>query len=162
MKNLEEAFEILADRLDRELSLKLINQDHKHTGRLLESIEFEIIKTFNGIALQESHLNYGRAMDQGVPANKVKISAEMINNLTRWVRFRNFKRSKNQTWKSVAFNVAKKMKRVGINPKKTKQGWLTNTLKEQNDFIIKTLTEAAEKDILITIDNMITQTKKAA
>jgi len=158
--NLEQAFELLADRLDQKLSGALISQDHKHTGKLLESIELDIRKTFNGMVLEESHLKYGRAMDEGVPASKVKINGAMIENLARWVKFRNFRRSKNQTWKGVAFNVAKKMKKKGINPKKSKQGWLTRTLKDQNDYIIKTISEAAEQDILITIDNMITDAQK--
>ncbi len=158
--NLEQAFELLADRLDQKLSGALISQGHKASSALFNSVALEVRKTFNGIVLEESHLHYGRFVDQGVKANRVKISGAMIEKLATWVKLRNFRRRKNQTWHGVAWAVAKSMKKKGINPKAEKQGWLTKTIEKQNEYIIKTISEAAEQDILITIDNMITDVQK--
>jgi len=157
---LRKALNDYAKRLDQKLSAELIKQGHRASSALFNSVAVQVKEDFNGFTLEESHLFYGRFMDTGVKASRVKINRIMIDKLSTWVKLKGFTRKNNQTWKSLAFAVANSMKKKGINPKPSKQKWLTNTIKKEESYILKIITEAAAEDVDIILTNMIRETEK--
>jgi hypothetical protein len=117
---LRTALDGLGAHLVEELQKELIQQGHKLTGKLVNSIEHAVTNFRRQLSLEISYLRYGAIVNDGVRASRVPFggkgtgakTSKYIQALIRWVELRNI--AQGIKAQGVAFAIARKHKKEGI------------------------------------------------
>ena len=140
----EQAGKIVVDAVKNEL----LNQGHSGTGKLHESIEFKVKKTFKEISLQIFANYYGKYVNYGVPANKIPYSgrtgnggtSKYIEALQKYVLENGFVSSIKDA-KSMAFAIAAKHKKEGMP---TKDSYKHSVTGKRTEFVTDAIDRKAD------------------
>jgi hypothetical protein len=154
---------MIKDKLDEigqfvinELGKELIKQDHKATGELIASLDYktEIGTDLFSIIIEMN--DYGRYVNTGRKrgAKKVPIKA-----LIEWVKQKGIE-TNNKKAIGVAFAIQKTIQKQGVptinSRKKGKRtGFVDDTIERIGGEIENRLSDAAEKEIDVYIDNLV-------
>jgi hypothetical protein len=121
MDYLHEEISVIKDAcsiLDKELADELADQGHRLTGALEASIKGTVVATGNAVIGSTTMLNYGKYVENGVPASSIPFSqgsgaksSKYIDGLTRFFILRGLSPKEA---KSAAFATAKKQKKEGM------------------------------------------------
>ena len=94
------------DFILQQLKDELMQQGHRDTGRLINSLQYQLIQESNAVVALFTYLQYGQYVNDGVPASKVKYP---IRVLIDWARRKGFTDPR-----SAAFAIRAKHKKEGI------------------------------------------------
>lgn len=162
-----EALRILGLELEEALGSELIRQGHRLTGALIQSISVKIFERFDSLGLEGIFNDYGIFLDTGVSKDKIPFSGATgrggkslyITGLINWVRLK-FKVNAKKA-KGIAFAIAHTHKKKGMPAGGDKfKGWMTKTLNAKERRISDLIGAAAEQDIVIVINNIVTGAQK--
>lgn len=148
--------EALARFIKEELGKGLAAKGHINTGKLLDSIEVDILDELGAVVLEGKFEDYGIFQDTGTRAGSLR----NIDALTVWVRQR--LNAPPEKARGIAFAIAKTHAKVGMHskdgrPNPAAAGWMTETLDRISDDILKRLDEIFDIDINIFVDNVARQ-----
>ena len=152
-----ELLQSLADTLVKEMQRQIAIADHVMTGALLDSVEGRISQTITGAAVEIWLEEYGLALDQGVPPERIPYTpptgrggrSAYIEGLARWAKLKLGKTDPREAL-SIAFAVAEKHKKVGLptkGPTEFIQKTLTATETEIQDFLEEWAKEVFEAEL---------------
>lgn len=131
------------------------------TGDLVESIESRILSTIEGRKIEIWLNNYGIALDQGVPPDKIPFTepsgrggrSKYIEGLQRFAQLK-LGVTDNRKSLGIAFAIARKHKKVGM-PVKGPTQFIQKTLDATEDDIIRFAEDWAEAVFQAKIDSII-------
>ena len=139
MTPFEKQLDQLGQAYVKEMKDQLKKMDGVLTGKLLESISYEVKETRNGYTLQIYMEDYGEFVNSGRRKGaKMPPPAAMM----QFVREANIRPRKNQTLESVAFAIGKSISKNGIRPR---------------PFIDKGL-QVVDKRLEVTLEDALLQT----
>jgi len=130
--------ELVADFFKKELRNELEQQGHKDTGKLIDSIQYDILMDSNSVKIVFEYLYYGDIVNNGVKPNKIPFGnstgatySKYIEALKNWAKRKGMKKPL-----SAAFAIAKTHKKEGMLSKGSykfsnngrRKNWKTFTL----------------------------------
>lgn len=153
--------ERLAEVLKQEMRTQLRIANHIMTGALSESIESRILSTIEGRKIEIWIEQYGIALDQGVPPEKIPFTepsgrggrSKYIEGLQRFAQLK-LGVSDNRESLSIAFAIARKHKKVGM-PVKGPTKFIEKTLDATEDDILRFAEEWSEAVFIAKIESII-------
>ena len=161
-KDLEEisrTLEKIYGYLRTEMINELLAQGHSNTGKLIDSIDKEIIHSTDFIQLNGTFIFYGKFVDTGrrAGARKVPIAA-----LEEWIKQKGFE-SEAKKIKGMAFAIQKTIFDKGISTPQSWKGettkdWMTKTLKENDANIKDDVFDAVRSAMELIIFNIVRDT----
>jgi hypothetical protein len=151
----------LADVLIKEMQMQLKIANHIMTGALSDSIESRILSTIEGRKIEIWIEQYGIALDQGVPPDRIPFTepsgrggrSKYIEGLQRFAQLK-LGVSDNRESLSIAFAIARKHKKVGM-PVKGPTKFIQKTLDATEDEIQKFVEEWSEAVFIAKIESII-------
>ncbi len=153
--------ERLAEVLKQEMRTQLKIANHIMTGALSESIESRILSTIEGRKIEIWIEQYGIALDQGVPPDRIPFTepsgrggrSKYIEGLQRFAQLK-LGVSDNRESLSIAFAIARKHKKVGM-PVKGPTKFIEKTLDATEDEIQRFVEEWSEAVFIAKIESII-------
>ena len=153
--------ERLAEVLKQEMRTQLKIANHIMTGALSESIESRILSTIEGRKIEIWIEQYGIALDQGVPPDRIPFTepsgrggrSKYIEGLQRFAQLK-LGVSDNRESLSIAFAIARKHKKVGM-PVKGPTRFIEKTLDATEDEIKRFVEEWSEAVFIAKIESII-------
>jgi hypothetical protein len=153
--------ERLAEVLKQEMRTQLKIANHIMTGALSESIESRILSTIEGRKIEIWIEQYGIALDQGVPPDRIPFTepsgrggrSKYIEGLQRFAQLK-LGVSDNRESLSIAFAIARKHKKVGM-PVKGPTKFIEKTLDATEDEIKRFVEEWSEAVFIAKIESII-------
>ena len=153
--------ERLAEVLKQEMRTQLKIANHIMTGALSESIESRILSTIEGRKIEIWIEQYGIALDQGVPPDRIPFTepsgrggrSKYIEGLQRFAQLK-LGVSDNRESLSIAFAIARKHKKVGM-PVKGPTKFIQKTLDATEDEIQRFVEEWSEAVFVAKIESII-------
>jgi len=153
--------ERLAEVLKQEMRTQLRIANHVMTGALSESIESRILSTIEGRKIEIWIEQYGIALDQGVPPDRIPFTepsgrggrSKYIEGLQRFAQLK-LGVSDNRESLSIAFAIARKHKKVGM-PVKGPTKFIEKTLDATEDEILRFAEEWSEAVFIAKIESII-------
>lgn len=153
--------ERLAEVLKKEMQNQLRIANHIMTGSLIESIESRILSTIEGRKIEIWIEQYGIALDQGVPPDRIPFTepsgrggrSKYIEGLQRFAQLK-LGVSDNRESLSIAFAIARKHKKVGM-PVKGPTKFIEKTLDATEDEIQRFVEEWSEAVFIAKIESII-------
>ena len=153
--------ERLAEVLKQEMRTQLKIANHIMTGALSESIESRILSTIEGRKIEIWIEQYGIALDQGVPPDRIPFTepsgrggrSKYIEGLQRFAQLK-LGVSDNRESLSIAFAIARKHKKVGM-PVKGPTRFIEKTLDATEDEIQRFVEEWSEAVFIAKIESII-------
>jgi hypothetical protein len=153
--------ERLAEVLKQEMRTQLRIANHVMTGALSESIESRILSTIEGRKIEIWIEQYGIALDQGVPPDRIPFTepsgrggrSKYIEGLQRFAQLK-LGVSDNRESLSIAFAIARKHKKVGM-PVKGPTKFIEKTLDATEDDILRFAEEWSEAVFIAKIESII-------
>lgn len=152
--------------LQQELMSNLINQGHKASGQLAESIQFEILPFGDGQVLEISFFDYGNFVDFGRLKGKKRVP---IPALVEWIKIRAIERGDANVLRA-AFAIREAIFKQGIPTRGSlkfsstgkRTGWFTDVADSTavEERIVEIVADGIFKDAEIFIDNIIAVTRK--
>lgn len=144
-----------------ELGKELVKQDHKNTGNLINSLDYELQGRGDLLSLVITSLPYGENVNTGRRRGGKKVP---INVLVEWIKQKGIE-TNNKKAVGIAFAIQKSIEKKGIPSKpytKWKSGnskkrveFVDDTLERINNEIISRLTEDVFKTVEVQIDNLV-------
>lgn len=133
----------LAESLKLEMKQQLKIAGHTMTGELIDSIEEKIIDTITGAKIEIWLNDYGIALDQGVPPERIPFTeptgrggrSKYIEGLQRFAQIKLGVTDQRESL-SIAFAIARKHKKTGM-PVKGPTKFIEKTLNAKNADILK-------------------------
>lgn len=142
------SFDQIGQTISNFMLQELLNQGHKATGKLAESIEHETQTLLDGLTTTISYLDYGNTVNDGVPATKIPIGKsfeafKFLTDIMNWVRFKGFAGTNDKDIKRVARNIVRKMSIEGIPTKNSynfssngrRTRWVDYTIESKERYI---------------------------
>lgn len=131
MSKLKEAMEALGKETVGQLVYELIRADKKASGDLINSVDYNVLETANGVVLEILANDYLTYVDKGRRPNR---KMPPVKKIEEWIKQRGLqgrdKKGRFIKRKSFAFAIAKSIAKNGIKPtnvlKKTRQNLLKN------------------------------------
>jgi hypothetical protein len=151
----------LANVLIKEMQMQLRIANHIMTGTLSDSIESRILNTIEGRKIEIWIEQYGIALDQGVPPDRIPFTepsgrggrSKYIEGLQRFAQLK-LGVTDNRESLSIAFAIARKHKKVGM-PVKGPTKFIDKTLEATEDEIQKFVEEWSEAVFIAKIESII-------
>lgn len=151
----------LAEVLKEEMRQQLKIANHIMTGDLVSSIESRILSTIEGRKIEIWLNDYGIALDQGVPADRIPFTepsgrggrSKYIEGLQRFAQLK-LGVTDNRKSLGIAFAIARKHKKVGM-PVKGPTQFIQKTLDATEDEITRFAEEWAEAIFEAQIEKII-------
>lgn len=155
---------LVADFFQSELQKELEQQGHRDTGKLIDSINYEILSDSKAVYITFSYLYYGDIVNDGVKPNKIPFgnstnatTSKYIEALKNWAKRKGFKKPL-----SAAFAIANKHKKEGMPTKGSyafssngrRKNWKTFTLES---YLPKSLEIFANADLNQLIEIILTK-----
>jgi hypothetical protein len=142
----------------------LRQQGRSLTGRLLNSIDYNVKATINSAFIEFTLLDYGMILNYGVPPSRIPYSegsgakgSKYIDGLKAYAKLRFHVNDK--TALSIAFAIARKHKKFGM-PLDRKTGWIEKGIKESNDEVVELINDALSKLIQVMFVGAFVEVKK--
>lgn len=142
LRNLKAQLEALGREYVAELTRQLLNADKVATGQLINSLDYEVLDTVNGLVLKILADDYLTYVDKGRRPGK-RPPQKVIQ---KWVENRGIK-IKKQTPAQTAFVIARSIGKKGIKP--------TNVLKKTQDSIYNNIQTLVSKGIQLDINEYL-------
>lgn len=174
---IEQALEQALELIKIEGTARLLAQGHDASGNGIKSLRLmvdSVGKNYKGYLFGEHYL---LAQETGIKGQNYVISKQLIENLTEWLKKKNF--SKNfiekggrvlsatnpKTYRKIAFAIAKTHKLKGMHTRDGNfasqyQGWLSSTLDENQTKIRDLILKGAKNEFEILINTMIQETNR--
>jgi hypothetical protein len=134
------------------------------TGRLLNSIDYDVSATVNSAFIEFTLLDYGMILNYGVPPDRIPYTAgsgaagsKYIDGLKAYAKLRFNVNDK--TALSIAFAIARKHKKYGM-PLDKKTGWIQNGIEDSKDEVQDLINEALSKVIQVMFVGAFVDVKK--
>jgi hypothetical protein len=151
----------LANVLIKEMQMQLRIANHIMTGTLSDSIESRILNTIEGRKIEIWIEQYGIALDQGVPPDRIPFTepsgrggrSKYIEGLQRFAQLK-LGVTDNRESLSIAFAIARKHKKLGM-PVKGPTKFIDKTLEATEDEIQKFVEEWSEAVFIAKIESII-------
>ena len=155
---------LVAEFFKKELRNELEAQGHRDTGKLIDSIEYEILTDTDTIKIVFTYLYYGDIVETGVKPANIPFgkstgakTSKYIEALKNWAKRRGFKKPL-----SAAFAIANKHKKEGMPTKNSyrfssngrRKHWRSFTL---NTYLPQSLKIFADSDLQDLIKIILTK-----
>lgn len=154
MSLLEQKLFQLATFLEAEIKRQLIDDEHRASGKLVDSIKNIVSQGADSFTIEGEMLIYGGAIISGRRAGTKRIPVdaliEYLNNL-------NFSSDVKRT-RGVAFHIQKRIFEEGIE----EDDFLDKVFDQNEQKIESDIFEATEQDLTIALNNLITQAQQFA
>jgi hypothetical protein len=142
LRNLKGQLEALGREYVAELTRQLISEDKVATGNLINSLDYEVLETVNGLVLKILADDYLKFVDEGRrPGKRPPQKA-----IQKWVESKGIK-IKKQTPAQTAFVIGRSIGKKGIKP--------TNVLKKTQESIFKNIQTLISKGIKLDIEEYL-------
>lgn len=139
-----------------ELAKELIKQDHRATGKLIASLDYNVLDNFIGTVLRIEMNDYGEYVNVGRKRGAAKVP---IDALVDWIKVKGIE-SNNKKALGIAFAIQKTIQKEGIPTRKSrsrgkKVEFVDDTLSRIEMTIVNKIEDIAGKTVETTIDNFI-------
>jgi len=152
MSKLRQGLENIGQYVIEELAKEIIKQDHSNTGKLIDSLDYQVDNTLITILMND----YGRYVNTGRKrgAKKVPIKA-----LVEWIKQRGIE-SNNKKAIGIAFAIQKTIEREGIPTVRSRQKgkrveFVDDTVDRIEPIVVNMLSDLYEEEINLQIDNLV-------
>lgn len=129
------------------LKNEVLEQGHKDTGKLINSMNYDIIEKGNIIEVMFTYAFYGRFVNDGVPASKVRYGIEIIID---WAKRKGIIKSKKDY--GIAYAIKATHQKQGIPSKGSFKFSKNGRRKDFQDHVIKqipsTVNPLIEKELI--------------
>lgn len=142
LRNLKAQLDALGREYVAELTQQLISTDKVSTGNLINSLDYEVLETVNGLVLKIIADDYLQYVDQGRRPGKRPPQKAIL----KWVENKGIK-IKKQTPSQTAFVIARSIGKKGIKP--------TNVLKKTQTAIFNNIQTLVNKGISLDINEYL-------
>jgi hypothetical protein len=142
LRNLKAQLEALGREYVSELTRQLLSEDKVATGQLINSLDYEVLDTVNGLVLKILADDYLTFVDKGRRPGK-RPPQKVIQ---KWVENRGIKIQK-QTSSQTAFIIARSIGKKGIKP--------TNVLKKTQESIFNNIQTLVSKGIQLDVNEYL-------
>jgi hypothetical protein len=160
----------------RQVVEELLNQGHKASGNLIESVQAEFTRRMKVFEIAISYLKYGVYLEKGIKAREYKRgpSREEIEGLLNWLRYKRLVAQIDNAARSFAFAIAYAHRRDGFptpnarnfspNGRTTRfQSIAINNIANEADRLLgEAITEAMNLVIENIVNDTVSQISKAA
>lgn len=176
-QQLKANLETLGFYLVDELQNELMQQGHKATGALIQSIEYEIEIFNNELSLAISYLEYGLIMENGVSPQRIPFgggakggdTSKYISSLMDWIRQKGLEREE-KSIKSFAFAIAQKHRKEGLPTQGSykfakngrRLGFQKYVITENRNKINELIGKDLAQSVSASLDTVISKIQKAA
>jgi len=170
-----DAAKIVYKKLAEELLLleaqEIINQGHKATGSLINTLKNPVVPILGGISIEGKMNQYGLALEKKRQPGK----PPPVSVLIKWIKTKGITNT-DRTTRQIAFAIQEAIRREGVptTGRKTpngkgsfrfskvgrRTGWITQTLKEAEGLIEKRTFEAVGVEAEVAINNIVRDFKK--
>lgn len=145
-KELKKAVDKLGKEYILELSKQLIDADKKASGKLLRSLDYNVIEVLGNLMVRIKAESYLMVVDKGRRPGKMP----PVSPIKKWIDQRKIK-PKDMTTDQLAFVIASSIKKKGIKPTNVIQRSIDNILRNKT----KILAEAASKDVMDQLNKIL-------
>jgi hypothetical protein len=150
---LKKAVNELGDAFVMELINQLLIADKAASGRLIKSLDYEVVELLDNLMIRLHSEPYLINVDQGrKPGSKPPPSSAILP----WIKLRGIKgrdsKGKFITDKSLAFVIARSIGIKGIRPTNVIQKAKNNIMKKKTEILAK----AATKDVMNALNKILT------
>lgn len=142
LRNLKGQLEALGREYISELTKQLISEGKVSSGNLINSLDYEVLETVNGLVLTILADDYLKYVDQGRRPGKRPPQKYIL----KWVESKGIKIGK-QSKEQTSFIIARSIGKKGIKP--------TNVIKNTQKIISNNIQSLIKKGIEIDIDDYI-------
>ena len=177
---LNKVFDKTGEDLLKALSRALIDQGHRGSGKLLDSLSFDVVQTGDSIELQIKGNDYGIILDTGVKWQNIPFgrgggsSSLYIEGLMKWIRSKGMA-SSNKNVRSIAFAIANTQikntnngfgmpTKGSLKYSKTgkRTGWLTDTINDKENTILEQVQRDIGIEISLNMERIINKAQTSA
>ncbi len=142
-----------------ELAKELIKQDHRATGKLISSLNYDTIQRSSSATLLINMEDYGKFVNTGRKRGAAKVP---IDALVEWIKQKGIE-TNNKKVLGMAFAIQKTIQKEGIptrnSRKRGKRIEFVNDTLERIDSIVLSMIEAGvTKQLQASIDNLVKRT----
>jgi len=170
-QSLIDTFNEIGQLLREELARELIEQGHKATGDLANSIEQKVSIFIDMLELQVSYLDYARYLENGIPASAYKKEPGKleIDALVRWIKIKGLSRGMDRKDTSFAWAIAQNHRKYGFPSRQADAfskngryiGFQTHVLDANVDRIAGMLFASIDGDIDLAFNSIINKIQSA-
>lgn len=141
-----------------ELAKELIKQDHRATGKLISSLDYNVEDTLLSTDLVITMQDYGEYVNRGRKRGAAKVP---IQALVEWIKQKGIE-TNNKKVLGMAFAIQKTIEKQGIpTANSRKRGkrveFVDDTIKRIQTEIERRITEATFKQVDVMVDNFVTR-----
>ena len=149
---------ILGQFIINELATELIKQDHKATGKLISSLDYNIEDSLLSTDLVITMQNYGEYVNTGRKRGAAKVP---IKALVEWIKQKGIE-TNNKKVLGMAFAIQKTIEKQGIpTANSRKRGkrteFVDDTIKRIQAEVERRITEMAFREVNVLVDNFVTR-----
>ena len=149
---------VLGQFIINELATELIKQDHKATGKLISSLDYNIENSLLSTDLVITMQDYGEYVNTGRKRGAAKVP---IKALVEWIKQKGIE-TNNKKVLGMAFAIQKTIEKQGIptaNSRKRgkRTGFVDDTIKRIQAEVERRITEMAFREVNVLVDNFVTR-----
>jgi len=149
---------ILGQFIINELATELIKQDHKATGKLISSLDYNIEDSLLSTDLVVTMQDYGKYVNTGRKRGAAKVP---IKALVEWIKQKGIE-TNNKKVLGMAFAIQKTIEKQGIpTANSRKRGkrteFVDDTIKRIQAEVERRITDMAFREVNIIVDNFVTR-----
>lgn len=149
---------ILGQFIINELATELIKQDHKATGKLISSLDYNIEDSLLSTDLVITMQDYGEYVNTGRKRGAAKVP---IKALVEWIKQKGIE-TNNKKVLGMAFAIQKTIEKQGIpTANSRKRGkrteFVDDTIKRIQAEVERRITEMAFREVNVLVDNFVTR-----
>jgi len=149
---------ILGQFIINELATELIKQDHKATGKLISSLDYNIENSLLSTDLVITMQDYGEYVNTGRKRGAAKVP---IKALVEWIKQKGIE-TNNKKVLGMAFAIQKTIEKQGIpTANSRKRGkrteFVDDTIKRIQAEVERRTTEMAFREVNVLVDNFVTR-----
>jgi len=149
---------VLGQFIINELATELIKQDHKATGKLISSLDYNIENSLLSTDLVITMQDYGEYVNTGRKRGAAKVP---IKALVEWIKQKGIE-TNNKKVLGMAFAIQKTIEKQGIpTANSRKRGkrteFVDDTIKRIQAEVERRTTEMAFREVNVLVDNFVTR-----
>lgn len=152
MDELEAQLLMIAAYLETEIKNQLLENGHKATGQLIESISNTVSRGSNMFVIEGSMAKQGAFVISGRAKG---LKGVPIDALVNWIKAKNFSTTIKST-RGLAFAIQKSIKEKGIKP----DDFIGDTFEKNRNRISRDVEQAIEKSLDFALTNLVNNAKQ--
>jgi len=129
----------------------LSENDHRATGNLIKSLDYDVVKDVDTLLLKLTGADYFKYVDNGRKPGKQPPTKPILS----WIKHKHIK-FKNMSDNQAAFIVARSIGKNGIKPLHATDKLITNILQKKSEL----LANASAQDVSVFLDKIIADFSK--